>query len=516
MRSSLTAAVGLGALGLSSALTGCASPDSTSRLPLPNNTALYAPATVPAGRIKPYSNGAGVVQASATAAQNPPPSPSGPGPATPPAVGGPRTFAPADAVRFALENNPALQAVREQRGFAQGGLVIAKTYPYNPVSQFTFFAATGDGVTNPISQAHKITLDVEVRGQRNFRQQAAYAALTRTEWDIATQELLVAVAVNRAYNTVLYRQRKLEVLEDTIKLNEQTVEQVKKLADLGRLRPADLIVAQTELDAAGAQLGQGRTAIAFARADLRRQFGTLDDSFTVKGELVLPLPTTAFEPLAEAALEKRPDLQSRKIAVVEAQARLNLQVADRYGNPNVGPAFDYNESKNAFYGFQIGGPIPVFNQKRGEILQARATFAQAIAGVRQFEVQSAQDVQAALARLTAAQKWADRYSAEVLPNLLRAVKDMNKLLEQNEPGVDVLKVIGVQRNYLTAFSAYLDALFEVSQARADLAAAVGDPALALGLYAPAEPANPLPAPKPLDPAPGRPPALLPAPAKDKP
>ena len=510
MKSLLKGVVGPGVLCLSPALSGCATPDATARLPLPNNAALYATAPIPVGRMKPYSAPSGVVQASATAAQSPPPPASGPVPVKSATASGSRTFTPADAVRFALENNPSLQAVREQRGFAQGGLVIAKTYPYNPVSQFQFFAATGEGVTNPLSQAHKITLDVEVRGQRNFRQQAAYAALTRTEWDIATQELLVAVAVNRAYNTVLYRQRKLEVLEDTIKLNEQVVEQVKKLADLGRLRPADLIVAQTELDAASAQLGQGRTAIAFARADLRRQFGTLDDSFTVKGDLDLPLPTTAFEPLAQAALEKRPDLQSRKIAVVEAQARLNLQVADRYGNPNLGPAFDYNETKNAFYGIQIGGPIPVFNQKRGEILQARATFSQAIVSVRQFEVQSAQDVQAALLRLAAAQKWADRYSGEVLPNLLRAVKDMNKLLEQNEPGVDVVKVIGVQRNYLTAFSAYLDALYEVSQARADIAAAVGDPALAVGLYAPCEPANPLPAPKPLDPAPDRPPA------KDKP
>jgi cobalt-zinc-cadmium efflux system outer membrane protein len=460
--------------------------------------------------MKPYSTGAGIVQVSGTTAQTPPPSPSGPGPATSPTAGVPQTFTPVAAVRFALENNPSLQAIREQRGFAQGGLVIARTYPYNPVSQFQFFGATGQGVTNTLTQAHKITLDIEVRGQRQFRQQAAYAALTRTEWDIAAQELLVAVGTIRAYNTVLYRQRKLEVLEDTIKFNEQVVEQVKKLVDLGRLRPADLIVAQTELDAASAQLGQGRTALVFARADLRRQLGTLDDTFIVKGELDLPLPTTAFEPLADAAMENRPDLQSRKLAVAEAQARLNLQIADSYGNPNFGPAFDYNETKNAFYGFQIGGPIPVFNQKRGEILQARATLAQAIATVHQFELQSVQDVQAALLRLTAAQKWADRYSAEVLPNLLRAVKDMNKLLEQNEPGVDVLKVIGVQRNYLTSFSAYLDALYEVSQARADLAAAVGDPALALGLYAPASPANPLPAPKPLDPG------LLPAPAKDKP
>jgi len=46
-------------------------------------------------------------------------------------------------------------------------------------------------------------------------------------------------------------------------------------------------------------------------------------------------------------------------------------------------------------------------------------------------------------------------SAELLPNLRQAVKDMNKLLEQNDPGVDVVRVLNVQRNYLRAFDAYL-------------------------------------------------------------
>lgn len=517
MRSSLTVAVGIGVLGLSSALSGCASPNVATRLPLPNSTALYAPAPVQAGRPKPPPNGPGVVQAWGTTAPSPPSSPSGkgapgaaPDSATPPTAGGPRTFTPVDAVRFALENNPALHAIREQRGFAQGAVVMARTYQYNPISQLSFLGATGPGIENSLTQAHKVTLDIELFGQRSYRERAASALVTRTEWDIATQELLIAVAANRAYNTVLYRQRKLAVIEDTVRFNGLVVEQVKKLVDLGRLRPADLIVAQTELDAANAQLGQGRTAIAFARSDLRRQFGTLDDSFTVKGELDLPVPTTALEVLAGAALAKRPDLQSRRAMVAETQARLDLQIADRYGNPNVGPLYDTNESRNRFYGVQIGGPIPIFNQKSGEILQARATFAQAVATVRQFEIQSVQDVQAALARYVQARKWADNYAADVLPNLRKAVENMNTLLQQNEPGVDVLKVLGVQRNYLTSFSAYLDAVYEVSQARADLAAAVGDPALALGLFAPAEPVPPVPAPKPPVPLPG------PAPAKDKP
>jgi cobalt-zinc-cadmium efflux system outer membrane protein len=414
----------------------------------------------------------------------------------------PPVVTPEEAIRFALQNNPTLQFAREQLGFAQGGVVIAKTYPYNPVASLRTSGVSGPDVSNWVAQSHSITMAVELRGQRFFRQEAAYAALTRTEWEIATQEVAVAISTVRAFNTVLYRQRKLEVLEDTIKLSQGVTDLVQKLVNLNRLRPADLIVIRTELDADRALLGQGQAALAVARADLRRQLGTFDDSFAVRGELDLPLPTTDTELFVEAAREKRPDVQSRKFAVTEAQARLRLQEADRYGNPTLGPAYEYNETRSNFIGVQLSGAIPVFNRRTGEILQAQATYARALADVHQYEFQAEQDVQAALARLTAARSWVESYTGEVLPHLQQAVKDMNKLFEQNDPGVDVIKVLGVQRNYLRAFDNYLNALYELSQARADLAAAIADPALAVGLYAPStqpplQPPGQLPPPKPL-------------------
>jgi hypothetical protein len=79
-------------------------------------------------------------------------------------------------------------------------------------------------------------------------------------------------------------------------------------------------------------------------------------------------------------------------------------------------------------------------------------------------------------------KWAQEYPAEVLPNLNKAQQDLERGFGQGEPGVDVLRVIGVQRNALRAADAYLDARFEVNQALANLAATVGDPALAVGCY----------------------------------
>ena len=122
--------------------------------------------------------------------------------------------------------------------------------------------------------------------------------------------------------------------------------------------------------------------------------------------------------------------------------------------------------------------------------QLQAQLDRARAELQQTEVQVTQAVQAAVDRLTEARKWADEYPAEVLPNLERARQDLEKLFAQNEQGVDVLRVIGVQRTLLRAADAYLDARFEVGQALADLAAAVGDPALATGCYQAACPPAP--------------------------
>ena len=396
---------------------------------------------------------------------------------------------------YALLNNPGLHAARLQRGLAEGGVVIAKTYPYNPIAETYGLPDSGRksaGITTPFTFQATVRLDLELRGQGKYRRSAADAVVSRTEWEIATQEVQVSVATARAFNAVLYRNRKLEVQEDTVKLNQVVVDSVKKLTDVGRLRPADMIVARTELDAARALMGQGKVALAIARSDFRRELGIVDDSFRVKGELDLPLPTLDPDMYLQAAMQVRPDLLARRAAVNEAQARLKLQVADRYGNISFGPSYQVDDNSTNYIGVAFFAPIPVLNTHRGEIMQAQAAVARSVADVRQLEIQSTQDVQAALNRLAEARKWADTYAREVLPNLRKSTEDMEKLLAQNDPGVDVLKVLDVQRTYLRSFDAYLDALYEIAQARADLAAAVGDPSLALGLYAPQ-----LPEPKPL-------------------
>jgi hypothetical protein len=97
-----------------------------------------------------------------------------------------------------------------------------------------------------------------------------------------------------------------------------------------------------------------------------------------------------------------------------------------------------------------------------------------------------------MARLTAARALAETYR-KTLDNLGTALKQFRELFDKLQPGVDALLMIDLRRKLILARNGYLDALFEMNLARADLIAAVGGPAPAApcadppGLEAPPKP-----------------------------
>jgi cobalt-zinc-cadmium efflux system outer membrane protein len=403
-------------------------------------------------------------------------------PADPPQ---PQVMSVQDAVRFALENNPALAAQRQQRGIAAARVVIAETYPFNPIAENRIQGAEGPhsaGITNRTPLEHIVIWEVELFHQGQYRRQGAAAALSRTEWEVAYQEQTLAVQVIKAYATLLYRQEKLRLLEETLSLNQQLIKDVQRLIDLGKAKPADGIVAETEVTDTMDLVGAGRESVTSARQDLLRALGLATGTFAVAGSLDLPAQTWDPAAMTELALERRADLRARREAVAEAAANVALARANRYGNPSIGPAYTYDPTGVNMFGAQINVPLPVVNTHRGEILESQANEAQAGLLMRQAEVNVRQDVAAALARLDAAQRRVDLFRNRLLPDLRSAVQRMQTLFLAGDPSVDLLRTIDVRRKLLRARDSYIDALWNVSQARSDLLAAIGEPAL--GLCAP--------------------------------
>lgn len=387
------------------------------------------------------------------------------------------------AVYQALAQNPFLATVRKQSGYAEAALIVAKTYPFNPVYTGYVTSATGPtpaGITNTVYQEHYVSLELELRGQRKHRQAAASAAASRIEWEIANQEIGIAVAVVRAYNAGLYRQRKLELLEAGMRVNEFAFEQMQKQAAAGKGKGPDLVLARIDLDAGRAQLGQARTLVATSRSDLRKLLGRLDDCFLLVGDLGVPLPSTDADALAHLALDQRADIQARRSALFEAEALLRLVNANRYGNISAGPYFEFDPTSIVYLGARLSTPLAVLNTRRGEIHKAETDVAKVRAEIDQLELQARQEVQAALSRLAESGKWAASYQADVLPPLLKAKDDIEKQYAAKDPNLDFARLLTIQRTYLKASENLLDAAFERSQAQADLALSVAEPALAIG------------------------------------
>ena len=387
------------------------------------------------------------------------------------------------ALHMALVSNPFLMAVRQQSGFGEAAVVISKTYPFNPV--YTGYVTGADGpasanITNRVYNEHYISQEVEIRGQGRFRRAAACATATKIEWEIAQQEMVVSIAVIRAYNAVLYRQAKIGVFEESFKLNEQLFEQVRQGAEQGKVKATDMVLARADFETLRAQRSQIRTTLTVARSELRRQMGLLDDSFVVLGSLDVPLPLLDANMLTDMAVDQRPDLRARRAALVEAENTLNLVRANRFGNPSIGPYYEEDPGRVTYWGVRISAPIPVWNQRNGEILKAQTDVCKVNAEVNQLEVQASLDVRAALARLADASQWAASYDKEVVPALFNAKQDLERMVAKNEPGADPAKLVALQKAFLKAADSQLDAHFEVSQAQADLALAVADPAVAMG------------------------------------
>ena len=123
-------------------------------------------------------------------------------------------------------------------------------------------------------------------------------------------------------------------------------------------------------------------------------------------------------------------------------------------------------------------------------MQRQAERTKANYDLNQMDIQIKQEVYTAIKRLEQARAGVDIYRNDVKAVMDAAMKEMRNLFDRGDPGVDALRVLDVQRKQLKARDGELDALWELRMAQADLAAAVGDPALsAFSLPGPSTPAK---------------------------
>ncbi len=277
------------------------------------------------------------------------------------------------ALALAFARSPQVQESASRVALAEGVLVGARTYPFNPVLAAER-ASRDDGNERTSDGEIALSQEIEIAGQRGKRIATASAATAaaRATFDRSRQELATRVA--SAFAAVL-RARELAALaafERQVSAELAAFEQRRldagagTLIDLNVTRAAEgraerrVALASADEAAARALLAE---VVALPMAELPAAAGALPDAW--------PAPAALGE-LERLAIQQRSDLLALRSEFEAATARIRLERSLATPNLVVGVAKGREADRDDLDTLRAGFTIPLFQRNQGGIATSRA------------------------------------------------------------------------------------------------------------------------------------------------
>lgn len=285
------------------------------------------------------------------------------------------------AIEYARQNNPTLQAQRTLVYQGKEQEVTANLRPnptlsadtqYLPIFQPDLFSS------NYIDNTAQFDLGVgylfERGKKRQHRLAAAQDATAVTEAQVQDLERTTIAITAQQFVTALLAKSNLDFTEHLLDSYQHTVDISQQQNQAGAMSKADLLKIQLQKLQFQTDVTSARIALVQALNTLREEMGfdSVPRDYDIVGELSYQKLTLTLGDLRAKALASRPDLLAAQRGITAAQSQIGLAKANAKQDLNV--TFDYTHvnasNVGAFY-FQI--PLPIFNRNQGEV--ARTYFA---------------------------------------------------------------------------------------------------------------------------------------------
>lgn len=415
-----------------------------------------------------------------------------------------------------ITGNPDLVALRQNAPASAEAVEVARRFPtaLNP----TVFVNPRPGVwERNADNRHayhsvqgyfnfSIRQPIELGHQTTHRYNIAKEAYNQARWTITQAEILALVQTYRFFQTSAYRREKLRLAEDLVKFNERLVASLRKGLENNTVTAADVTLAEVEREAVTQQLEAARQDYATALTDLQNQIGRPETAGTAEplGEFVLPpfIPEAQDEELIQLAINSRPEIHAARAAVRGACAAVALAKGDRIPSLILGPEYTRDEFGNQFAGFVLTAPLPVLNNGTPLVHQREAEHRRTLVALDQIQQRTIAQVKAATAKWNNANRLVSRTNGTT-EALKSGVDRLEKLFDENQ--TDIARLLQARQRLIQLENARLDAIWQATQAQADLLTALGAPSLLTAIYpeavAPASPAGPATQPPPPPPQP---------------
>jgi cobalt-zinc-cadmium efflux system outer membrane protein len=373
-----------------------------------------------------------------------------------------------EALALADRQNLDIAAARLRRMVSLAGITIAGERPNPTVS----FGATRDTPHESLF----FDLPVELGGKRSTRMEQAKQEVSLTEVEISTVGRQVRHDVRDAFFAAVLG---ASIVDQQAKL----VELATKLRDIAKSRFDAGDVPQLEVMQADLELARAQADLEVARQEAKIVFGKLaallNEPAGTTWELVTPLDTMPEQmgllDLISRATGANPELQHLAQELKVEQARQKAFQAERVPELTLEGGADFNSPPDFKVGArgQLTVGIPVFTRMQGELAQSAATQKLIEGETLATQRSVAGDVEVAFNEFNARVTEVRLYRETVIP----AGRKLEDLAEQSYGAgrTSILAVLDAQRNVQQNERDYLQSLFELQQAFAELEQIVGVP-----------------------------------------
>ena len=273
--------------------------------------------------------------------------------------------------QLAIEKNPAVHVVRHQIAVAKGQEVQAGLYP-NPV---VGYHANEIGMQDS-GGAHGVFVRQKIPAskKRNLEIDIAKSRWSQFQFELSIIQKRLKTDVAIAFGRLLIAQRRLETLQHLQQSTLKSVQSTQQLLEAGQAGQHILLQSQLENEQAQLQMIQAQQDLKTAWLILRSICGIEDNQITrVVGELYKIVEPVSWDFIVASAIQQNPQVALLRHRIEEQRLILKRQEVDNAPDVEFMLSFRHHSlTDDDITNIQIGLPIPVFDDNRGNIASAQA------------------------------------------------------------------------------------------------------------------------------------------------
>jgi cobalt-zinc-cadmium efflux system outer membrane protein len=367
-----------------------------------------------------------------------------------------------DAIALAEELNPGVAVNLGREEAARAGIVTARQFP-NPAVDANAGPQRprgGSGVPSGTAWGVGVAQPIEYPSVRESRRRTAEANLGSVEAGSAAFRAQLFAQVRGNFYEVLQRQEQLGLAEEDLKLLGEIRDRVGLRAQLGESPRLDLVRTETELLNAQRARDSAAVRVTQAKLALANLIGIApDEAYSVRGTLGGGPALPTLERLREAVARDNPQIQQALAEQDRARNRLQLERDLRLPAPTLQAGYLQEPDKEVTR-FGLSLPIPLFNQRQGQIAEALAEVKVADAQLRTRELALTRELDAAYGRFVVARQQVETFESGLLERAQRTLEAAEAAYRFGERGI--IEYLDAQRTFRAVRQDYLNARYELA------------------------------------------------------